>query len=100
MRPHFINICLLIFILLFGCTNASKENLKNDQSPEQSANDLPMMKVTKTDGSRIDVNMLKGNTVLILFQTDCDHCQREAKEIREHVSSLKIIQCILFQQIH
>ena len=89
MRSHFLNLCLPIFILLFGCTKASRENLANDQSPAQSQNDLPIMKVTKTDGSRIDVNTLKGNTVLILFQADCDHCQREAKEIREHMSSFK-----------
>ena len=89
MRSHLINLCLLISTLLSGCTSASKENLSNDQSPQQSANDLPIMNITKTDGSRIDVNTLKGNTVLILFQADCDHCQREAKEIREHMSYFK-----------
>jgi len=89
MRSYSINLYLLILTFLFGCTGPSKDNLADDQSNQQNTNDLPLMKVTKTDGSRIDVNALKGNTVLILFQADCDHCQREAKEIREHLSSFK-----------
>jgi len=47
------------------------------------------MVVTKTDGSQLDIRGLKGKTVLILFQTDCDHCQREAAAIQENISAFK-----------
>jgi peroxiredoxin len=47
------------------------------------------MIITSLDESKINVHALKEKTILILFQPDCDHCQREAKEIRENLEAFK-----------
>lgn len=52
-----------------------------------SNNDLPMMPLTRLDGSRLVAKNLQGKTVLVLFQPDCDHCQREAVQIRENLEA-------------
>ncbi|MFD3000152.1 TlpA family protein disulfide reductase [Pontibacter toksunensis] len=52
-------------------------------------NDLPQLPLTRLDGSRVVAKDLKGKTVLVLFQPDCDHCQREAVEIRENLDAFK-----------
>jgi thiol-disulfide isomerase/thioredoxin len=88
MKTHFALHFCLVLTLLAGCKKSAVEEAKNDASP-QKTNDLPVMTVAKTDGSRISLNTLQGNTVLVLFNPECDHCQREAKEIREHIASFK-----------
>jgi peroxiredoxin len=75
--------------LPLSCSRPSPEVKTNNPSTVQSINDLPRMKVTKLDGVPIDIRTLSGKIVLILFQPDCDHCQREAKEIREHIEAFK-----------
>jgi thiol-disulfide isomerase/thioredoxin len=55
----------------------------------KSSNELPMLPMTKLDGSRLTAKQLKGKTVLVLFQPDCDHCQREAVQIQEHLDAFK-----------
>jgi peroxiredoxin len=55
----------------------------------KASNELPMLPMTKLDGSRLTAKQLKGKTVLVLFQPDCDHCQREAVQIQEHLDAFK-----------
>lgn len=52
-------------------------------------NDLPKLPLTTLDGTQLMVNELEGGTVLVLFQPDCDHCQREAAQIREHIAAFQ-----------
>ena len=87
-KYNLITAALLITFVSGSCTRSSSVEKKNNQSP-QPPNDLPSMTITKLDGSEVDVRALKGKMVLILFQPDCDHCQREAKEIREHIDAFK-----------
>jgi peroxiredoxin len=75
--------CLVICFALTSC----KE--KKPQLSESTVNDLPKMAITTLDNSQLAINELEGNNILILFQSDCDHCQREAKEIREHLNSFR-----------
>lgn len=69
--------------------------LKCSQSREENANaaagqnDLPKMEVSRLDGTKVNINELKTKIVLILFQTDCDHCQREATAIQENISGFQ-----------
>jgi cytochrome oxidase Cu insertion factor (SCO1/SenC/PrrC family) len=76
------SFCLLFTIQ--SCTSTDK----ND-STATAQNDLPTMAVTKSDGTQLDLRGLTGKTVLILFQTECDHCQREATAIQENISAFK-----------
>jgi peroxiredoxin len=55
----------------------------------QITSDLPAMKVTGLDGKSFSVKSLKGKTVIVMYQPDCDHCQREAESIREHMDWFK-----------
>ncbi len=50
-------------------------------------NELPKLPLTTLDGNKLMVNELEGSTVLVLFQPDCDHCQREAAQIRENIAA-------------
>lgn len=49
--------------------------------------DLPKLPLTTLDGTQLMANELEGGTVLVLFQPDCDHCQREATQIRENIAA-------------
>jgi peroxiredoxin len=40
-------------------------------------------------GEASSTRTLPGSSILILFNTDCDHCQREAKEISEKIDAFK-----------
>lgn len=54
-----------------------------------AGSDLPMLPLTRLDGSRFMAKDLTGKAVLVLFQPDCDHCQREATQIREHIEAFE-----------
>ena len=72
-------------MFLAGCSS----NKKDDATSRSAANDLPTMTITKTDASVLNVKSVTGKTILILFQPDCDHCQREAAQIKNHQESFK-----------
>lgn len=55
----------------------------------QVTSDLPAMQVTGLDGRTFPVKSLKGKTVIVMFQPDCDHCQREATQIQENIAAFK-----------
>lgn len=48
------------------------------------ANQLPALQVTLTDDDQVFFKDLKGKVLIVFFNPDCDHCQREAKMISEH----------------
>lgn len=56
---------------------------------QQATNDLPYLKFTKLDGAVVSAHDLPGKTILVMFNSDCDHCQREAGEISEKISLFK-----------
>ncbi len=58
-------------------------------APAVRHTDLPNMLLLKTDGSRETAKNIEGKAMLVLFQPDCDHCQREAVQIREHLPAFQ-----------
>lgn len=58
-------------------------------APAVRHTDLPNMQLAKTDGSRETAKNIQGKAMLVLFQPDCDHCQREAVQIREHLEAFQ-----------
>ena len=88
MKNRNFPIGLLFAIISFSCSSPSSKT-PVEPPPAPPRNDLPSMIITSLDESKIDVHALKDNTILILFQPDCDHCQREAKEIRENLDAFK-----------
>ncbi|MES2733253.1 MAG: redoxin domain-containing protein [Bacteroidota bacterium] len=58
--------------------------------PADSLHDLPpLLPLTKLDSTTVLANTLLGKTILIVFLPDCDHCQREAAQIRKHISAFE-----------
>ena len=47
---------------------------------------LPNMPLTTTEGANLNAQALEGKVILVLFQPDCDHCQRGAEAIHEHLN--------------
>ena len=92
MKIHHLVISLSFGSIIFCCSApSSKSPVESPVEPQvvQERNDLPKMIITSLDESKINVHALKEKTILILFQPDCDHCQREAKEIRENLDAFK-----------
>jgi peroxiredoxin len=52
-------------------------------------NQLPNLKLLGVDGSVNYSRELNGKNVLVLYNPDCDHCQREAKEIRTQLKAFE-----------
>jgi len=52
-------------------------------------NDRPDLALTGTDGSQLNAKALSGKLILIFFQPDCDHCQREAEQIQQNLGAFK-----------
>jgi thiol-disulfide isomerase/thioredoxin len=72
-----LSLSIVVAFGLSGCTSSEK---KQESKPE--VNELPYLSYTdlKT-GAQTTTRSMPGNSILILFNSDCDHCQREAGEI-------------------
>lgn len=90
MNSKIFAVSMLIYVWAFaGCSGPASQDKTGQDLPKPIVNDLPNMAVTLLDGSIVNAKELKGETVLIIFRPDCDHCQREAKEIKENLLSFK-----------
>jgi peroxiredoxin len=81
----------LLMLLMVAC-NSKQEKAEApvlETKPAEVTNDLPQMFFVMLDGSHVKAKELQGNTVLVLFQPDCDHCQREAQQIKEHIEAFR-----------
>ena len=81
-------LSLVLTIMLLACSRPSKNKI-TEEPLATTTNDLPKMTVITPARTHINLSQLKGKAILILFQPDCDHCQREAKEIRQHLDEFK-----------
>jgi peroxiredoxin len=52
-------------------------------------NDLPDMPMLRSDGTQFTARSLSGKVMLVFFLPDCDHCQREARQISNNLSYFK-----------
>ena len=90
-------LVLLLWVVLTACGNKdasspSAEKMETEPESEQiksATSELPDLPLTLRDGTRKSASELSGNVALILFQPDCDHCQREAEDIRRNIDGFK-----------
>ncbi|QNF35141.1 redoxin domain-containing protein [Adhaeribacter swui] len=54
-------------------------------APLALQNDLPNLPLLKPDQTKLSTKELKGKTIIIFFEPDCEHCQREANEMQKHL---------------
>lgn len=76
---------LLLIFLLASCRSPEKK----EPVVKKEVNELPHLNFKNLDGSAATTRDLPPASVLILFNTDCDHCQREAKSIQGNLASFK-----------
>lgn len=91
-----VHLVFFVMVVLTGC--GGKESARPADEPKRVAeseqvqsntSELPDLPLTMRDGSRKSASELSGNVALILFQPDCDHCQREAEDIRRNIAGFK-----------
>ncbi len=82
MKPYKYLI-LLLLLQSCGGSGASEQGAMSQES------DLPIMSVQMSDGTFQPINKLQGKTILVIFQPGCDHCQREAASMSEHLDRFK-----------
>lgn len=78
---------IIVFLLLFAiaCSNKKTEST----TEEVVVNEMPALRLERMTGEKIRVDSLSGKTILVFFSPDCDHCQREADDIYQHLSAFR-----------
>ena len=76
---------ILVTVLFSQCTKEEKK----PPVVQREINELPYLAFNNLDGTPTTTRDLPGGSIIILFNTDCDHCQREAKAIQEKLPSFK-----------
>ncbi len=92
MMKATISGIILLFIAVFIFTGfVLPENTIKEirQSQPITHETLPNILLVKPDGSQVFTKNLEGKSIIVLFQPDCDHCQREAVQIREHLKAFR-----------
>lgn len=73
----------LIAFCAMQCTPKEKNSGTTEVSTTQPAvNDQPTLTVRLLNGQTISLRDLNGNVMLIFFNPSCDHCEREAEQIK------------------
>jgi peroxiredoxin len=90
MKRNILIFSMLVLTFVCSCSKKEKtEPVLDQKTVVVQPNDLPTMALTMLDGSQLQAKDLKGSTVIILFQPDCDHCQREAQAIHENIKAFE-----------
>ncbi len=91
---------VLVYFVLTAC--GEKDKTQTSKTPGEVAEvqntpttQVPALSLMMRDGTKTTLSKLSGNIALILFQPDCDHCQREAKDIRRNLDGFKDFQLYL-----
>jgi hypothetical protein len=84
-----MKIKLLLIILLCAGGSCSRKAKEDSEKKAPTVNDLPAMQITLLNGTKLSTKELALPSILILFQPDCDHCQREAQQISENLAAFK-----------
>jgi thiol-disulfide isomerase/thioredoxin len=75
----------LILTALAGCGKSKPEKPVVLNAVPTVTNEMPALTMTQTDNSQVFFKDLKGKTLIVFFNPDCDHCQREAKLMAENM---------------
>ncbi len=82
-------LCSLSIFFFIGCLWSCNQTKNTLRETTQEINELPFLSYETVKGEIFTTRELPGSSILILFNTECDHCQREAKEISEHIDAFK-----------
>lgn len=85
-------VLLLVCLAMLSCEKKPRvESAVEDETtlPTPVRDDRPPITIRLTDGTDVKVKEQKSKMILVLFQPDCDHCQDEAKQIRQQLEAFK-----------
>lgn len=83
---------ILTFSLIFTLSSCTESGANKDKSEVKLAtkNDIPNLSLTTIDGEEISFKEdFQGKTMLVLFQPDCEDCQREVQQIKDNIEAFK-----------
>jgi peroxiredoxin len=88
---------VIVFLLLIGglagCQKEKPKDVVLNAKPTAPApthvNEMPQLALQQTDGAEISLRDMTGKVLIVCFNPDCDHCQREAKMLSENKNILK-----------
>ncbi len=66
-----------VILALASCGGSTKKNIEGSEG-------LPAIDIVTSAGDSIKVDHLDGRLILVLYNPDCDHCQRQATDISNH----------------
>lgn len=89
MKKNLYTLAFICFGLILPGLPGSYAVFAKDKPAQVAYQRLPDMLLVRTDGTQRNAQDLEGKVALVLFQPDCDHCQREAVQIREHLEAFK-----------
>jgi peroxiredoxin len=87
MKTYQKIIGLMLIVAISMSCQKKEEATNTTPAPAVATNDLPTMPITLLDSTTIQAKSITGNFILILFQPDCDHCQREAQEFQKNLAA-------------
>jgi peroxiredoxin len=87
------SVLVLVCVLAMSCENKAAKNDEQKASPAAvpivSKNERPDLKVKLTDGTVASLKEVENKMIVVLFQPECDDCQREVTQIREHLDAFQ-----------
>lgn len=77
---------LLICIVAAMTVSCGKEKPKDVvvNAVPSTRNEMPPLVATEVDDTKVSFKDLKGKVLLVFFNPDCDHCQRNAKMMSQN----------------
>jgi hypothetical protein len=82
-------LALIIIAISIVCSCTTSPIKRKNETEAVIQNDLPDLIINFLDGSQIHAKELQGNTIIVVFFPDCDHCQREATQIKKNIEQFK-----------
>ena len=79
----------LVLLSLVAACNSSGSKKTDAQNVPPPVNEYPNVLLLDADGKQFSAKDLDGGGILIFFSSSCDHCQREAKDIGQHLDGFK-----------
>lgn len=89
MNKKWLIIGGLLIVVIGVIAFWKNDSTKAPATPEVLVNELPPLNVIKTDGNSISLKEVEDKSVLIFFNPDCDHCQREATQISKQKNAFR-----------
>lgn len=89
MNKLVLTLLFLSVCVLQSCSKkeANTESATETETPAAPVNEQPSFSIILLDNTQVNLKDLTGKNVLVFFQPDCDHCQREAQEFERNLEA-------------